>query len=108
MWSVQIVVDPPFFDDLACVPVAVEQMFVLNQFGDLERSELRPGNIHSADGWRGVIEPVVERYRERDLRRYFRGDSTFASPHIYKFLEVECYKYTIPRNANGNLQKSIA
>jgi hypothetical protein len=27
-------------------------LFVLfNQFGDLERCALRPGNVHSADGW---------------------------------------------------------
>ena len=38
-------------------------LFVFNQFGDLERSALRPGNVHSADGWRGVLEPVVARYR---------------------------------------------
>lgn len=25
-------------------------LFVLNQFGDLERCALRPGNVHSADG----------------------------------------------------------
>jgi hypothetical protein len=25
-------------------------LFVFNQFGDLERSELRPSNVHSADG----------------------------------------------------------
>lgn len=25
-------------------------LFVFNQFGDLERSALRPGNVHSADG----------------------------------------------------------
>ena len=49
-------------------------LFLFNQFGDLERCSLRPGNVHSADGWREVLEPVVERYRERNLRRYFRGD----------------------------------
>ena len=27
-------------------------LFVFNQFGDLERCVLRPGNVHSADGWR--------------------------------------------------------
>jgi hypothetical protein len=27
-------------------------LFVFNQFGDLERCALRPGNVHSADGWR--------------------------------------------------------
>jgi hypothetical protein len=55
-------------------------LFVFNQFGDLERCSLRPGNVHSADGWRNVLEPVVERYWERNLRRYFQGDAAFASP----------------------------
>ena len=27
-------------------------LFLFNQFGDLERCSLRPGNVHSADGWR--------------------------------------------------------
>ncbi len=36
-------------------------LFVFNQLGDLERCALRPGNVHSADGWRGVLEPVVAR-----------------------------------------------
>jgi hypothetical protein len=31
---------------------------VFNQFGDLERSVLRPGNVHSADGWDGTLKPV--------------------------------------------------
>ena len=48
-------------------------LFLFNQFGDLERCSLRPGNVHSADGWRNVLEPVVERYREWNLRRYSRG-----------------------------------
>jgi len=33
-------------------------LFVFNQFGDLERSALRPGNVHSADGWKDVLNPV--------------------------------------------------
>ena len=33
-------------------------LFVFNQFGDLERSALRPGNVHSADGWDGVLKPM--------------------------------------------------
>ena len=32
-------------------------LFVFNQFGDLERCLLRPGNVHSAE-WRVVLEPV--------------------------------------------------
>ena len=34
-------------------------LFVFNQFGDLERCALRPGNVHSAHGWHDVLEPVV-------------------------------------------------
>ncbi len=34
-------------------------LFCFNQFGDLERAMLREGNVHSADDWRSVLEPVV-------------------------------------------------
>ena len=83
-------------------------LFVFNQFGDLERCALRPGNVHSAHGWRDVLEPVVARYRDRELRRYFRGDAAFASPDIYEFLEAESYTYAIRLKANAVLQASIA
>jgi len=83
-------------------------LFVFNQFGDLERCTLRPGNVHSADGWRDVLEPVVARYRDRKLRRCFRGDAAFASPDIYEFLEAEGYTYAIRLKANAVLQESIA
>ena len=83
-------------------------LFLFNQFGDLERCSLRPGNVHSADGWRGVLEPVVERYRERNLRRYFRGDAAFAAPDIYEFLEGEGFLYAIRLKANAVLQECIA
>jgi hypothetical protein len=36
---------------------------VFNQFGDVKRCAMRPGNVHSAAGWRAVLEPVVARYR---------------------------------------------
>ena len=64
-------------------------LFCFNQFGDLERSPLRHGNVHGAEDWRLVLEPVLERYRDRDLRLYFRADATFAKPAIYEFLEAE-------------------
>ena len=61
-------------------------LFVFNQFGDLERCALRPGNVHSADGWREVLKPVVARYRNKVRRRFFRGDAGYANPDIYEFL----------------------
>ena len=83
-------------------------LFVFNQFGDLERCVLRPGNVHSADGWRSVLEPIVIRYRDKVERRFFRGDAAFALPDLYEFLEVEGYKYTIRLKANTILQEHVA
>jgi hypothetical protein len=42
---------------------------------------LRQGTL--ADGWKDVLEPVVARYRERDLRRYFRADAAIANPDFF-------------------------
>src|SRR5918912_3183480 len=81
-------------------------LFVFNQFGDLERCALRPGNVHSAEGWREVLEPVVARYRGRVRRRYFRADAAFASPEVYSFLEVEGFRYAIRLPANRTLFRS--
>ena len=83
-------------------------LFVFNRFGDLERCALRPGNVHSAHGWRDVLVPVVERYKERASRLYFRGDAAFASPEIYDYLEAEGMLYAIRLPANKVLQESIA
>src|SRR5712672_2352367 len=82
-------------------------LFVFNQLGDLERCALRPGNVHSADGWRAVLEPVVARYRGTVKRLYFRGDAAFANPEIYEFLEAEGIGYAIRLPANRVLQDKI-
>src|ERR1700719_1092438 len=82
-------------------------LFVFNQLGDLERCALRPGNVHSADGWRDVLEPVVSRYRGRVKRLYFRGDAAFAIPEIYEFLEAEGMGYAIRLPAKRVLQDKI-
>ena len=83
-------------------------LFVFNQFGDLERCALRSGNVHSADVWHDVLEPVVARYRNRKVRRFFRADAAFANPEVYEFLEAEGYKYTIRLPANQVLQQRVA
>jgi Transposase DDE domain group 1 len=82
-------------------------LFVFNQFGDLERCALRPGNVHSADGWDGVLKPVVARYRGKVSRIYFRADAGFANPEVYEFLEAERIKYAIRLPANRVLQERI-
>jgi hypothetical protein len=82
-------------------------LFVFNQFGDVERCALRPGKVHSADGWRAVLEPVIARYQGIVKRLYIRGDAAFANPEIYEFLEAEGIGYTIRLPANNVLQDRI-
>jgi len=83
-------------------------LLVFNQFGDLERCVLRPGNVHSADGWEGVLKPVIVRYQGKVLRIYFRADAAFAMPGVYECLEAERVKYAIRLPANQVLQNRIA
>jgi hypothetical protein len=82
-------------------------LFVFNQFGDLERCALRPGNVHSAEGWREVLLPVIARYRGRGFALYFRGDAAFAKPELYELLEAESIGYAIRLPANPVLQARI-
>jgi hypothetical protein len=84
-------------------------LFVFNQFGDLERCALRPGNVHSAHDWRAVLDPVVKRYRWSGLwRRYLRADAAFAIPELFDYLEANEFGYAIRLKANQVLQRRIA
>jgi hypothetical protein len=83
-------------------------LFVFNQFGDLERCTLRRGHVHSAEGWRELLEPVVARYRDRTSRRYFRADAAFASPEVYAYLEAKGFLYAIRLPGNQVLQRRIS
>ena len=67
-----------------------------------------PGNVHSADGWEGVLKPVVKRYQGKVSRIYFRADAAFAMPGVYEFLEAERIKYAIRLPANQVLQGRIS
>lgn len=49
--------------------------FLFNKFGMLDRCALRHGNVHSADGWRDVLDPVIARYAERNIMRFIRADA---------------------------------
>ncbi len=82
-------------------------LFLFNQFGDLERCLLRPGNVHGADDWRAVLEPVIGRYRERGVALYFRADAAFAKPELYELLEAEGVRYAIRLPANRVLMARI-
>jgi hypothetical protein len=83
-------------------------LFLFNQFGDLERVMLRRGNHPSAKFWRRLLLPVIERYRDRDIPKYFRGDSAFALPNLLCLLDKEGFRYAIRLKANPVLQRKIA
>src|SRR5947209_8306616 len=82
-------------------------LFLFNQFGDLERVMLRRGNHPSAKFWRRVLLPVIERYRDRDIPKYFRGDSAFALPKLLRLLEKEGFRYAIRLKTNPVLERKI-
>jgi len=82
-------------------------LFCFNQFGDLERCLLRNGNVASADDWRSVLTPILARYRDLDILRFFRGDAAFARPEVYEDLEAERYLYAIRLPANAVLYREI-
>jgi hypothetical protein len=87
-------------------------LFVFNQFGDLERCALRPGNVHSAHGWEDVLTPVLARYstasRPSITRRRFRADAAFAIPGLFDLLEAEGWDYAIRIKGNSRLYDRIS
>ncbi len=83
-------------------------LFVFNQNGDVEWAKLRPGNVASADDWASVLTPVIHRYRDADVPKFFRGDAAFAIPQLYELLEAEGYSYAIRLKANPILERNIS
>ena len=88
--------------------VCYHPLFLFNQFGDCEAAKLRSGNVHSADDWQEVLDPVVERYLIAAVRLLFRADAAFAKPEIYEYLEARSIGYAIRLRSNQVLQREIA
>ena len=82
-------------------------LFLFNRDGDVEQAKLRTGNVASADDWRSVLEPVIDRYRELDTPKFFRADAAFAIADLYELLEAEGYRYAIRLQANPVLQSCV-
>ena len=82
-------------------------LFCFNRYGDCEGAVLRPGNVHSADRWKELLEPIVQRYENKKVRKYFRTDAAFAKPEIYEYLEEKGLLYAIRLAANDLLYDEI-
>jgi hypothetical protein len=70
---------------------------------------LRNRNVHSADGWQGVLDPVIAQNDDRDLvGRFLRADAAYTIPVINERLEETKFFYAIRLPANNVLREKIA
>jgi len=77
---------------------------LFNREGDCLAAKLRPGNVHSADGWEELLLPEIKRQQALGKEVVFRADAAFAKPKLYAALEERDLKYAIRLPANHHLQ----
>lgn len=82
-------------------------LFLFNSHGDCLKAKLRPGNVHSADGWREFLEPVLRHYAGKGESVKLRGDAAFATPELYELCEELSIDYAIRLKENEKLNKHI-
>src|SRR5262249_60794413 len=87
--------------------VCYHPLFVFNPEGDCLAAKLRPGNVHSDEGWDKVLLPIVDRYRRRRQTAVVRADAAFAMPALYEALERRGVRYAIRLPANDVLERRI-
>jgi len=87
--------------------VCYHPLFVFTQTGDCVAATLRPGNVHSADGWEEVLLPVIAHYQAREQTVVVRADAAFALPALYEALEERGVPYAIRLPANQVLERAI-
>ena len=87
---------------------AYHPLFLFNQFGDCEGATLRPGNVHSADGWQELLEPVVKGYQKKGLRCCCSGVTLLLPSRSYtECLEQGKIGCAIRLPANQVIQEQI-
>jgi hypothetical protein len=79
-------------------------LLLFNREGDCLAAKLRPGNVHSAEGWEELLLAEIERQQRLGREVVFRADAAFAKPELYEALEERDVKYAIRLPANDNLQ----
>jgi hypothetical protein len=82
-------------------------LLLFNREGGCLAAKLRPGNVHSAEGWEELLVPEIERQQRQGQEVVFRADAAFAKPELYEALEEREVKYAIRLPANDNLERNI-
>jgi hypothetical protein len=83
-------------------------LLLFNREGDCLAAKLRPGNVHSAEGWEELLLPEIEQQQRMGKEVTFRGDTAFAKPEVYEALEARGVRYAIRVPANDSLERDIA
>jgi len=83
-------------------------LLLFNREGDCLAAKLRPGNVHSAEGWEELLLPEIERQQRMGKEVAFRADAAFAKPEIDEALEERGVQYAIRIPANENLERDVA
>src|SRR5258708_2789244 len=90
-----------------CESVCYHPLFVFSPEGDCLAAKLRPGNVHSADGWEKVLLPVIDRHQARKQTVVVRADAAFALPALYEALERRDVAHSIPPPAQPVLGRRV-
>ena len=83
-------------------------LLVFNQYGDCLKVKLRPGNVHSADGWQEFLEPILRSYAGKGINIKVRGDAAFAIPGLYELCEELGIDYAVRIKENKKLAELAA
>jgi Transposase DDE domain group 1 len=83
-------------------------LLLCNREGDCLAAKLRPGNVHSAEGWEALLLPEIERQQTNGKEVALRADAAFAKPELYEALEPRGVQYAIRIPANESLERHVA
>jgi len=78
-------------------------LFCFTSDGDCLGVKLRNGNVHSAEGALEMLDPIVERHRDRFRRFWLRADAAFGKPEIYEYCEENRITHFIRLKSNNSL-----
>jgi len=83
--------------------ICYHQLRLFNQEGNCLAERLRPGNLHSSEGWKELLLPEIKRQQQLGKEVVFCADAAFAKPEIYDALEKRGGQYAIRLSANDTL-----
>ena len=59
-------------------------LLLFNREGDCFAAKLRPGSVHSAEGWEELLLPEIKRQQRLGKEVVFRANAAFAKPELYR------------------------